>query len=143
VSADPRPTPVRTAEGETAPGAAAAGLPMSMYTQLLDAAFGRRGPVLVRPTKQGALDALWRRRRELNQDVPPTSDPDAVPAVLAREIGYDVALLELAEVWGIESDPSHFEQPRLERSRLEQALRDRGVTLPSSDRSAESAPGPG
>jgi hypothetical protein len=116
---------------------------MSMYTHLLDAAFGRRGPVLVRPTKQRALDALWRRRRELNQDIPLATDPDAVPVVLAREIGYDVALLELAQVWGIDSDPSHFEQPRLERSRLERALRDRGVTLRSTDRSAESAPGPG
>jgi len=116
---------------------------MSMYTQLLDAAFGRRGPVPVRPTKQGALDALWRRRHELDQDIALAPDPDAVPVVLAREIGYDVALLELTQVWGIESDPSHFEQPRLERSRLERALRDRGVMLRTTDRSVESTSGLG
>ena len=54
-------------------------------------------------------------RRELERDTPPPTDPDAVPVVLAREIGYDVALLELAEVLGIETDPSRFEQPRRAR----------------------------
>ena len=73
------------------------------------------------------------------EDIPLATDPDAVPVVLAREIGYDVALLELAQVWGSIRIRSHFEQPRLERSRLEQALRDRGVTLRSTDRSGESA----
>jgi hypothetical protein len=48
--------------------------------------------------------------------------------VLAREVAYDVALLELAEVMGIETDPSRFEQPRQERARLEQELRERGIT---------------
>lgn len=56
-------------------------------------------------------------------------DPDAVPTVLAREIGYDVALLELAEVLGIETEPSRFEQPRQERARLERTLLDRGIAL--------------
>ena len=116
---------------------------MSMYTQLLDAAVEQRGTVLVRTTKHSALDALWRRGGELNEDVPPATDPDAVTVVLAREIAYDVALLELARVWGIETDPSHFEQPRHERSRLEQALRDRGVTLRTTGPSDETAPGPG
>ena len=57
---------------------------------------------------------------------------DIVPMVLAREIGYDVALLELAGLLGIESDPSRFSQPRQERARLEQALRDRGIDLEAS-----------
>jgi hypothetical protein len=48
--------------------------------------------------------------------------------VLAREVAYDVALLELAEVMGIETDLSRFEQPRLERARLERELRERGIT---------------
>ena len=76
---------------------------MSMYTQLLDAAVGQRGPVALRPTRRSALDALRRSRGELNEDTPPPTDPDAVPLVLAREIAYDVALLELAEVMGIET----------------------------------------
>jgi hypothetical protein len=102
---------------------------MSMYTELLDAAFGQRAPVLVHPTETDALSAVRRCRCALDQDMPPRTDPDAVPVVLAREIGYDVALLELAGLLGIATDPSRFEQPRHERARLEEAFRERGVTL--------------
>jgi hypothetical protein len=101
---------------------------MSMYTHLLDAAFGQRGPVLVRPTEDSALDTVRRCRRELARDTPAT-DPDAVPVVLAREISYDVALLELAEVLGVETDPSRFERPPHERARLEQLFLDLGIAL--------------
>ncbi len=102
---------------------------MSMYTELLDAAYGQRGPVAVRPTERRALDEVQRCRGQLEEDIPAGTDPDTVPTVLAREIGYDVALLELAELLGVETHPSRFEQPRHERARLEQAFRDRGVTL--------------
>jgi hypothetical protein len=54
---------------------------------------------------------------------------DTVPAVLALQIGYDVALLELAEVVGIESEPSRFDQPERERDRLRHALSDIGIDL--------------
>jgi hypothetical protein len=101
---------------------------MSMYTQLLDAAVEQRAPVALRPTRRSALNALRRRRGDLNEDRPAPTDPDAVPVVLAREIAYDVALLELAKVLGIETDPSRFEQPRQERARLEKELRERGIT---------------
>jgi hypothetical protein len=62
-----------------------------------------------------------------------------VPRVLAREIGYDVALLELAQIVGVASDSSRFEQPRDERARIEQALRDSVIPLrPKGDREAGS-----
>ena len=102
---------------------------MSMYTQLLDAAYGQRGPVVVRLTERSALDEVLRCRGQLEEKVTAGTDPDTVPTFLAREIGYDVALLELAEVLGVETDPSRFEQPRLERARLERAFEDRGVSL--------------
>jgi hypothetical protein len=38
-------------------------------------------------------------------------------------------LLDLARVMGIDSDPSRFEQPQLERDRLEQILCERGISL--------------
>jgi hypothetical protein len=116
---------------------------MSMYTQLLDAAFGQREPVVVRPSKRSALDALQRSRGERNEDAPPRSDPDAVPVVLAREIAYDVALLQLAEAWGIETDLGRFEQPLQERARLEQALRERGIMLRDNARGTPAPPHPG
>jgi hypothetical protein len=70
----------------------------------------------VRPSEHSALNAGRRCRGNLAKDAPPAGDPDAVPAVLAREICYDVALLELAEGLGIATDPSRFEQPRHERA---------------------------
>ena len=102
---------------------------MSMYTHLLDAAYGRRDPVPGSPTEHSALVAVRRRRGELAQGGPPPSDPDAVPVVLARQISYDVALLELADLLGIETHPSRFERPWQERARLEQALREHGYAL--------------
>jgi hypothetical protein len=114
---------------------------MSMYTQILHAALGQRAPVMVRPSRRSAFEAVQRCRAELAEDTPAGTDPDAVPVVLAREIAYDVALLELAEILGIATDPERFEQPRLERARLEQALRDHGVTLPSTTDVPEAAPG--
>ena len=61
-------------------------------------------PSTVRSPRCGAAATSSRRAR-------PADDLDAVPAVLALQIGYDVALLELAEVLGIETDPSRFERP--------------------------------
>jgi hypothetical protein len=102
---------------------------MSMYTHLLDAAYGQRAPVPARPTRRSALNAVRRCRGELAGDTPHATDPDAVPVVLARELRYDVALLELAEVLGVETDTSRFEQPWHERARLEQVFLDQGIAL--------------
>jgi hypothetical protein len=115
---------------------------MSMYTHLLDAAYGQRAPVPGSPTEHSALSAVRRCRGELARDTPFPSDPEAVPAVLAREISYDVALLELAELLGIETDPSRFEQPWQERARLEQVLRNQGIALRSLSDAEDPAPGP-
>ena len=116
---------------------------MSMYTHLLDAAFEQRGPVVVRPTEDGALNTVRRCRGELARDMPPATDPDAVPVVLAREISYDVALLELAEILGVQTDPSRFEQPRHERARLEQLFSDLGIALQSLPDTEDAASGRG
>jgi hypothetical protein len=115
---------------------------MSMYTQLLHAAFGQRAPVMVRSSKRSALEAVRRSRGELEEKMPPRTDPDAVPVVLVRQIGYDVALLELAALLGVESDPSPFEPPLHERSRLEQAFRHRGIALQTPIGSGDAASAP-
>lgn len=114
---------------------------MSMYTQLLDAAVGQRATVLVRADERSALNEVVRCRAQLEGSVPTATDSDAVPVVLAREISYDVALLELAEVLGIETDTGRFEQPRRERVRLEQALRDLGIPLQTATDDGYRAPG--
>jgi len=102
---------------------------MSMYTQLLEAAFGQRQPAGADATERNPLDEALRCRRELEEGVPKGVDPDTVPVVLALQIGYDVALLELARMVGIDTDPSRFEQPNQERERLERAVRDLGISL--------------
>lgn len=96
----------------------------------------------MRPSEHSALNAGRRCRGDLAKDAPPAGDPDAVPAVLAREICYDVALLELAEGLGIATDPSRFEQPRHERARLEQAFMDRGIALQTAPDTKDASPTP-
>jgi len=101
---------------------------MSMYTQLLSAAIGQDPPEAADATERGAVDEVLQCRAEL-ESVPPSTDSDAVSAVLALEVAYDVALLRLARLVGVESDPDRFEQPQLERARVEGALRSRGISL--------------
>jgi hypothetical protein len=105
---------------------------MSMYTQLLDAALEQRSSRDPDPNRSHAVEAVRRCRKELDLGVPERGN-DTVPAVLALQIGYDVALLELAEAMGIESGPSRFEQPERERDRLRHALNDMGIDLDAAN----------
>ncbi len=73
---------------------------MSMYTQLLEAAFGQRPAPAAGATEQSALEEVLRCRRELEEGDPPDTDPHAVPVALALQIAYDVALLDLAGAVG-------------------------------------------
>ncbi len=102
---------------------------MSMYTQLLDAAFRQRPPAEPGSAERVTVDELHRARTELSKVDHVGADTETVSILLALEIGYDIALLEVAQRNGIESDPSRFEQPQQERERLEGALRDRGISL--------------
>ena len=99
-----------------------------MYAQLLDAALEQRPPRAPDPNTSQAVEEVRRRREELELGVPEHNN-DTVPAILALQIGYDVALLELAEVVGIESEPSRFDQPERERDRLWHALQDLGIDI--------------
>lgn len=102
---------------------------MSMYTQLLDAAIGEHPVPEPDVTESRAVAEVRRCRIELVEGVPSGMDPDTVPFVLALQIGYDVALLQLASILGVDSDPSRFEQPQTERARLEAVFSDLGVLL--------------
>src|SRR3974390_387834 len=116
--------------GRTAsPDEAATESPMSMYTHLLGVARGRRGPREQGSTTPVALAEARRCRGELRTGLPSRLDPDAVPVVLALEIGYDVALIELATTDRGATGPSRFEQPQLERQRLEGELAAMGSQL--------------
>jgi hypothetical protein len=101
-----------------------------MYTQLLYAALRQR-PLTEVGATEDALDDVVRCRHDLEDGVPPGA-PDTVSVVLALQIAYDLALVELARAVGVETDPNRFEQPQPERERLERALRNLGITLEMS-----------
>ena len=114
---------------------------MSMYTQLLHAAvrqLSTNGSGQQRVTV--AVDEVqhWRRRLERGA---PDLDPDTLSAGLALQIGYDVALLRLAGLMGIESDPTRFDRPQVERTRLERALTERGISFSQDSDDSESLAG--
>ena len=95
---------------------------MSMYTQLLDAALHQLSIDGSGEDVAVAVAEVQRYRNQLERATPDV-DPDTVSAALALQIGYDVALLRLAELVGIDSDPSRFDRPQLERTRLEARVR--------------------
>ena len=102
---------------------------MSMYTHLLGAACGQRGPRRLDNGDDVALAEAKRCRSQLKAGLPEGVDPDAVPVALALEIGYDVALIDLADTLGVQTDPSRFEQPERERERLEEEFAALGIDL--------------
>ena len=52
-----------------------------------------------------------------------------VPGTLADQISYDRSLIRLCLACGINTEPSRFEQPAIERGRLETVLSSIGVDL--------------
>ncbi len=50
-----------------------------------------------------------------------------VPGALADQISYDRSLIRLCLACGIDTEPSRFEQPAIERGRLENVLSSFGV----------------
>jgi hypothetical protein len=112
---------------------------MSMYTQLLDAAL-HQVPVVGSGEERMALAEARRCRRQLERGAGDV-DPDTVSGALALQIGYDVALLRLAGLIGIESDPSRFDRPQYERARLEGALAERGISFPDTGAGSDAVAG--
>jgi hypothetical protein len=111
-------------------------LPMSMYTQLLDAALHQLSIDESGEDVAVAVADVQRYRNQLERATPDV-DPDTVSAALALQIGYDVALLRLAELIGIDSDPGRFDRPQLERTRLEGEFTQRGIRLYRNGGSSE------
>ncbi|HWD55862.1 MAG TPA: hypothetical protein VG346_12105 [Acidimicrobiales bacterium] len=105
---------------------------MSMYTRLLGAALEQRPHREDGAGRDDALDEVRRRRAELETGLP-SGDVDTVSAVLALQVGYDVALVELAALMGIDSGPGRFEQPVHERDRLRTALGELGIMVDAAD----------
>ena len=101
---------------------------VSMYIELLRAALDAMPSAPAAEDQEAFFADVIKRRRELAQDVPPElRTTDAVPVVLARQVGYDVSLIRLAACLGVETDPQRFEPTGRERTRLEETFRDLGL----------------
>ncbi len=108
----------------------------SMYSELLDAAFGEPGQADGPPTTAGSLAELVRCRRLLEEDAT-HSGPDWALQAVADQLAYDAALIRLARRMGLACSIRDFDQPEQGRQRLERYLVDGGV-LP--DEPAEEEP---
>jgi hypothetical protein len=113
---------------------------MSMYTQLLGAALGDRLPFVTEPSRTAAVAEVRRCRHDLEARMPAGAASRSVPVVLALQVGYDAALIELAAVMGIDSGPGRFEPPETERERLEAALGELGIDLELQTENVSHAP---
>ena len=98
---------------------------MAMYVQLLSAVLTseradshERGNLLslARASRQQMLTSSNRPHRSAERD-------------LAYDVQYDCALIRLSAAAGIETTPAFFEQPGVERARLERALATTGMDL--------------
>ncbi len=113
----------------------------SMYALLLDAALARADGSGDELSTGGALAELLRCRGRLGPS--PTSKDDAAPgaaAAVADQVAYDVSLVRLSRLVGIECDVDRFDRPEIERRRLEAELVASGIDLAELEGSQESAP---
>jgi hypothetical protein len=102
-----------------------------MYSQLLRTAIEDRDGSTSEATPGEFLAELLQRRG--NMAALPNPGPGRVPAAVADQLHYDIALVELCRRLGIECDVRTFDQPDSERRRLERALEAKGVIPPSAD----------
>jgi hypothetical protein len=104
---------------------------MSMYAELL--AISRkslRAPDQAPHPEADPLERVVACRARLNETSVVPED-DELLGDLAANIDYDLALIDLCESKGIDSDPVRFARPLDERRRLERALVAAGVSLGS------------
>jgi hypothetical protein len=91
-----------------------------MYTDLLLQA------IEATPAHDGSGHALVERlvASEVWREEKPRSGSQYVSEVLAHEIAYDQALIELCAALGIDAEPESFTSPMNARARLEHELTD-------------------
>jgi hypothetical protein len=98
---------------------------MAMYVQLLSAV------LMADRADSSAPGELLLRARTSRRQLLASPDHSRCSAErdLAYEVHYDCALIRLCAAEGIETTPTAFGQPRVERTRLERALATTGMDL--------------
>ena len=102
-----------------------------MYSELLAELCGDVDPVPLPVSRDELVVILLQIRRRLNEQ---GGEGDHIMTEdLALELDHDRMLLRLCTAMGIETDPSRFGNPLVERERLEQRLREVGVDFRTLD----------
>ena|ERR1700733_15670398 len=116
---------------------------MSIYAQLLGTALGERGSSTVGPSAPEALAELLRSRSGLYERGGSHGGPHWATDAVANELSYDVALIRLAWLLGIECEIKDFDRPGDGRARIELSLTSRGVQIGNLDSQTPAAPSNG
>jgi hypothetical protein len=102
-----------------------------MYSELLSGVCADVEPMPLPNSRDELVVVLLQCRRRLNGN---GDDGGHIMAEdLALELDHDRMLLRLCTSMGIESDPSRFASPLIERERLEALLRSLGVDFRTLD----------
>ena len=102
-----------------------------MYSELLSELCADPDPVRLPTSRDEFVEILLQCRRRLHAH---RADPGhAMAEGLALELDHDRMLLRLCAAMGIESDPTRFANPLVERARLETLLRSAGVDFRTLD----------
>lgn len=114
---------------------------MSLYADLLEEVLRSHAGDASVAEPAMILEQLRAQRRRLGA---PGPTPFDITGEVAEQVCYDLMLLRLCAAIGVEHAPARFAQPEVERRRLEEDLRRRGIDLgaPAGPRHARS-PGPG
>jgi len=108
---------------------------MSMYSMLLAAALDREAETV---SPKSTAEALVRVLRCRDVDVSRTSQWGSSYDRTIDSVSYDVALVQLARLVGVDCDVTRFDQAGLARSHLVQELLARGLpVLDAIDSSGE------
>ncbi len=105
---------------------------MSMYTHLLSAALQGLNSSTDKLTNDEALAELLRCRNRLGTGLSHERSHRATD-VVADELAYDTALIELARRVGLECDVGDFDNPGHGRALIERNLGTRGIRLGGLD----------
>ncbi len=102
---------------------------MSIYSELLSVALDEPVPSNDEASTAEALAKVAASRSRLNVEETPSTQSDWTAGAIADQLAYDIALIELARLLGIEVDLGGFGRSLTERARIEQLLMARGLPI--------------
>ncbi len=102
-----------------------------MYSELLSGLCADMDPVELPTSRDELVVILLQCRRRLHGHG--VDQGHVMAEDLALELDHDRMLIRLCVAMGIDSDPTRFVNPLIERARLERLLRQRGIDFRTLD----------